>query len=282
MKIVMLLFLIGVINLSLKGQTIKQEWSSVLATNVVINGTMTGLGSIVHKPKSMSAGKAFLRGFTRGCLGGTIIFSGKYINSLVYSEKSLYYAWPSKLTVSLGASVVENAMLHKPIFSRYAIDIGPTFITFERNKKVKVQIMPISLLALAFVAPSKKIDWTTSLATGGFVFNTFQNQTEVNKTQAFNFKSGFIFDANDFKFKSNNYYEIVVHEFTHQLQFREYLAFNSIIKSNKTSFVRHFKVDFSLFDIVYVSMIGMTQYNKIYQQHWLEREAGLLSYNTSQ
>jgi hypothetical protein len=247
--------------------TYRNQPLEAVAVNVVSNALVGSIGSLLHKPKGMSAGRALLRGAARGAAGGAMIYLGKALSSQIYHERNIWYGWGSRAVVSLGASMVENTILHKPLLGRYGIDVGPMFVTIERGH-VRLQVMP---LAAAFTVSEllarKSINWEASGQLGTLIFNSGSLPYEgLYNKGSFTVSPGY-------QVCSQAWHGSVAHEHLHALQFRESLVINQWARVQPKGFWRVFKVDFTPFDLLYPLLGDGIQQST----NWYEREAQLFS-----
>jgi len=136
--------------------------ATIIGINIVIQSLIGAIGAAIH-------GKSFFKGLRNGALGGAVIATGKFMVG-----RSYQLAWPSKLTVALGSSMVENTARGQELFSTLGFDVGPLYFSWQRVKtqykfRTDFMIGP-SVVLIKSMAETDRFDWEASLMTGTPVF----------------------------------------------------------------------------------------------------------------
>ena len=76
-----------------------------------ISSLIASIGSAIHAKRGERA-SAFLKGASKGAFGGGLVYLGKDVGAQINREN--WVGWPSKVLVSAGSSIVENAYWNKP------------------------------------------------------------------------------------------------------------------------------------------------------------------------
>jgi len=199
------------------------EAQSVLY-NALLGGISACAGALINKKKKAKCFTVSWKSFAVGVLGGTCIYSGKKLNTLIANENKLGYAWLSRGIFYLGASVVENAAAGKQWWETWHYDIGFVRLEYDCEKKIfQPKIMPAAFSATLFLAYYGKLDVTTSLQSGVPTFRTkrigYQPQL-IGSTVT----NGFL--LNDSLKRSRLFYDTYAHEMIHSFQFSEFLGTN--------------------------------------------------------
>jgi hypothetical protein len=211
--------------------------------NIALGGITAGFGAMINKQKGTKSGKAFLRGFKYGCVGGAINYTAKrmtyFMNPEVYTgtpglnKKYLLWGWPVKIIHSIGSSIIDNAARNKKsVFKNFNLPISfiNLNINFEQTLKIKPQLMPYSIYSFMYLSAKKNYQFKAkeSLLSGIPIF-IFDSTTLNYGTYAGQQFANGITISNDL-YSSIRYRfinEVITHEFVHVLQFKEYQVFNS-------------------------------------------------------
>lgn len=85
---------------SISNSTLAQSFSSQRVKfslfNIGFNGLASGLGAVLNKEDGQKTGKVFIRGLSRGALGGAVIDLGMSSTNLIATKQKLWLAWPSR------------------------------------------------------------------------------------------------------------------------------------------------------------------------------------------
>jgi hypothetical protein len=145
----------------------------------------------------------------------------------VASNKNTSYAIPSRLLSAAGNSIIQNAAVNEPFLQNWSLDYG--FFRFDYNpkseKKIKVRLVPLSIISTAMSFPNNKLDLTTTLCSGIMTFKSNDSiKTVHGKHDGINYGRGFVYYDDSLK------YHIISHETIHEYQYREYQVINSFLK----------------------------------------------------
>jgi hypothetical protein len=200
----------------------------LLISNMLFGSASTGFGAVLNKNKTQKTWPVFWKAAKAGALGGTLLFAGKKCSYLIYNSEDniVVGAWSSKLIHNAGASIMENAALHKPIFSHYNLYIGFLRLEFDWNKKFAFtpRVMPLSLSGFIYssIAYHGKFDVSRSLQMGTPYFRTKQTTNFLGIAI-----KGNVTIVQSPQYNLRNYNEVSAHENGHVLQGNEYYIFNT-------------------------------------------------------
>ena len=204
----------------LNAQKTKQE-IGLAVYNIGFGGAVSGIGSVINKKPEETVGKAFLRGFKWGCVGGSFTYLGKKFSSLINSQKQILYAWPSKLVHDFGTSIIVNSAKNTGVFDSYRTQIG--FVRFDisikGHIKVKPRVMPFALGSFIYGSFTGKLDFNKTVLIGT---PTFIGDTSF-------FRSGFLGAAGlnaIYMLDTSRFYlyHMLAHEHIHVLQESQYFS----------------------------------------------------------
>lgn len=141
--------------------------------NIGLNGIVGGVGAIINKKDNEKTGKIFLNGFLKGCAAGTLTYSGKLMSGNIGKESNLIFAWPGKITYWAGNSMMENASMNRPLFEQFNINLGVFRVEYNPSKgNLKAKLLPLSTVAIGYVAFKSKFELEKTLVTGELIFSS--------------------------------------------------------------------------------------------------------------
>lgn len=128
------------------------------------------LGGITAGARQALAGGSFQDGFTRGFLGGGVVYAGKRLAAARFPGAGLV----GREAAAVGGSIVANAAEGRPSLSRLVIPVGPVHLHVEQEGRLRVQPR-LDLTALlwtgyALTLPELELDPALSLSSGAVVF----------------------------------------------------------------------------------------------------------------
>ncbi|MGQ0813852.1 MAG: hypothetical protein ACT4O1_05245 [Gemmatimonadota bacterium] len=137
---------------------------TTLSANAVLGGVTAGLFQELR-------GGSFKDGFTRGALGGVVIYAGKRVAAERFYGAGLI----GREVAAVGASVVRNASDGIPSFERLILPAGFMRVYWQRPQgrvRVKLDIMSAGLTVYGVVEDHLEFDARESLSGGMPVFRT--------------------------------------------------------------------------------------------------------------
>ena len=248
--------------------------------NIGLGGFVGGFGALINKTDKDKPFKTFTNGFLKGSLGGGFIQVSKLCVGEISSSNNYSYSWLAKINNSFGTSIVENATMNKPFFSKFHINIlGFNRIELHRKKsfKLKYKLMPLAFLMNSYVATKSKFEWNKIIKTGEMVFSS--NKISDNSYRAFTLGTTIVMNSNFLDNKST-----FSHEPIHVYQYYDYNFINSLINkplnnlTSKSEFIS--KLDFLYYDLQYPFLLTIYSLEKSkdkYYDNFFEKEAGIFS-----
>ena len=143
------------------------EWAGQFATlsaNAALGGVTAGLFQLFR-------GGSFKDGFTRGALGGTIIYAGKRVAAERFDGAGLI----GREVASIGASVVRNASDGIGSFDRIVLPVGIGRLYWNRPQhdlRFKLDLITTGFLVYAIVEDELEFEAVKSISAGSPVFRT--------------------------------------------------------------------------------------------------------------
>lgn len=137
---------------------------TTLGANVLLSGVTAGLFQELR-------GGSFKDGFTRGALGGTIIYGGKRVAAERYFGAGLL----GREIAAVGASVVRNASDGIGSFDRLILPAGFARVYWHRARgdvRVKLDVVTLGYTVYGVVEDNLEFAARESLSSGGPVFRT--------------------------------------------------------------------------------------------------------------
>jgi hypothetical protein len=144
------------------------RWSGELASlgaNALLGGLTAGL--VRH-----FSGGSFAEGFTRGVLGGSLVYAGKRVAAERFGGAGLI----GRELAAAGASTVRNAGAGLRPLDRLSLPVGPVWLELRRSRPVRVgaRVDPAALAWLLYgvVEDELELDLAESLSSGTALFRT--------------------------------------------------------------------------------------------------------------
>lgn len=187
----LILIISTLITLSTYGQNQDLKYA---AFNTISSGIISGIGSGIHRHKSKyrnqkeSFGKAFISGFWKGCVGGSLNYAGKKLIEKSSIDDTYTYVWPGKLVHSLGTSIANNGYRNEKLFDSFEMDIYFTHLRYDG--KIHCQVDPITLGSAVYFSFAKDFNFNAkiTLATGSIVFDKKSDNFIVDDGEIEDFK----------------------------------------------------------------------------------------------
>lgn len=282
MKIKLLLLIIIISSIKkLSAQDFNQQRKEFAIINIGINGFAGGIGALINKRDGEKGFKVFMKGFGQGCLGGTFQTLGKELSYQINSKENLTYAWPARITSSIGNSITQNAANNINFWEKWHFNLG--FVRFDytiKEKKFQARISPTAFIGSGIAASQGKLNLKQTLQTGIFIFESddFVWGLGGNSTGVTAFSS----IALDKRVTGREYYDLITHEIVHVLQYENTVWINPLLsrvdhnlKENNKTYQK--LSDYIYFDFNGLSLYGfyLTQLNKPWECRFIEREADL-------
>jgi len=137
---------------------------TILSANAVVGGLTAGIGQKLQ-------GGSFEDGFTRGFLGGTVVYAGKRVAAEDFPGSGLL----GRGVAGVGASVVRNALDGRPSLDRMILPLGPARIHVQRGvvpaTRIKLDLNTLVMTGVALAKDGLEFDAAASLSAGAPVFN---------------------------------------------------------------------------------------------------------------
>lgn len=137
---------------------------SIISGNMLLSGITAGITQELR-------GGSFRDGFTRGALGGLVIYGGKRVAAERFSGAGLL----GRQVGAVGASIVHNAGRGNGTFDQLVFPIGVMRVYWERPTRqwqVKVDAVALGWTIYGIVEPELEFNGGRSLSAGTPVFQT--------------------------------------------------------------------------------------------------------------
>jgi hypothetical protein len=135
-----------------------------LSANGLIGGVTAGL--VQH-----FRGGSFRDGFTRGALGGALVYAGKRVAAERFAGAGLL----GRLVSAGGASAARNAGAGIPAFAQLTLPIGPVWLDVQpraRRIRARVDAAAVAWVVYGIAEPELALDAGETLSMGTPVFHT--------------------------------------------------------------------------------------------------------------
>ena len=197
--------------------------------NIGFGGFVGAVGAVINKKQNEKTGRVILRGFSKGALGGYLIFESKRLVGKYSKTGNYTYLWPSKLLNSAGVSILENAAANREFWDRWHLNIGFSRFEFYTNNKFKVthRIMPFALSSTIYGFTQGKLDISKSAKVGNFVFIAEKIKfNETLYTEGKTIANSILLTKNPV---SSTKEIIFAHEIIHIYQYESFSGFNPFL-----------------------------------------------------
>lgn len=231
----------------------------VLLYNVGFGGLSAGIGAAINH-RDVNWRKSFVKGFWQGSIGGLINYSSKKTIRLVGQQNSYAYALPARILNSAGNSIIVNAAYNQPFLANWYLEYGVFRLEYhvKSSNKLRLRLLPESLLASAISLRKGNFDLNTTLLTGVMAFKTKDYiSPERKNVDGVNYGRAFIY----YNYDSTLKYPVVAHEVLHEFQYREHLVFNTYFQPGemKKGFVKNLFTKYLYPDVPYFALFYMIQ-----------------------
>ena len=244
--------------------------------NIGFGGIVGGIGAVINKKPNDKLGKVFLKGFSKGALGGYLLYESKHLVGKFSKTGNYAYIWPSKIVNAAGVSIIENASANRQFWEQWHLNIGFNRFEFYTQDKFKVsyRIIPFALSRTISAFTQWKMDFDKSLKMGTFVFNTDYIKTRSSYTSG-RASSNIIVIS---KFTTLNVKDILAHEIIHVYQYESFSGFNtylnkslSRLNTNKKWAKIYHKIFYT--DFNFLSFQSLYSLYKTHDSNFYENEA---------
>ncbi len=255
--------------LAAKGQDLGTRNRQFFAMDVITGGLIGGIGSAIHPKENQTRGNAFLVGFAKGCVGGSLTYAGKNLAFHVGSKKSMWYGWPAKLIHAGGSSIIENAAQNNLWYSNWAMDIGLLRVDGNMNGKFRFRGQPFAAIGfIQHIAEGSQFSTKRTIQTGTAYF--YKEKTIISKTASVG--RTYINSISVDETRINTFRYTAGHEMIHAFQERELLSINYFYAKNKQRFIYF---DIPVFDTNY--LVADILSNGKHYENWYENQAHTLA-----
>ena len=188
---------------------------SIASANVLVSGVTAGVTQRLR-------GGSFRDGFSRGALGGLVIFAGKRINA----EDFYGAGFIGRQINGVGASIVWNAGAGLPAFERIVLPVGFTRVYWQRGAaadvQVRIDVSTVAWIMAGIIEPELHFDASRSLSFGMPVFRTnnrvIDTSTDGEHKVGGLMHAGVVFLSHVPRFGQDRIKQTEAHERVHTLQ----------------------------------------------------------------
>src|SRR5690554_1941072 len=188
--------------------------------NVGFGGISGAVGAMINKKENEKLGKAALKGFLQGSLGGYVTFESKRILREANNNNDWKLNWSAKIVNAGGTSIKENAALNQDFWNKWHLNIGFNRIEFNTKDKFSVNYK-ISPFAVAYITDAFfrfDFDPKNSLKYGEFIF-----KSDYLNGYAGTALPNYLVYLKD----TPSYNNIIAHEIIHLYQSNDFSVFNT-------------------------------------------------------
>lgn len=207
---------------TLKGQNSND--AKFFAYNIGFSAINGGIGAIINKKEDQKTFEAFIKGFTKGSLGGLVVYGSKQLVRENFNNYNRSLLWSTKLVNAVGVSMIENAALNKGLLESFHLDIG--FLRLELHpqseSKFKSKFLPLAFAGFVYLSTQSSFNpkYSLQLLTPVFINDDWTKfDIEVEGSIMVKDRAGI----------TNN----IHHELIHVFQRKDYLVINTFFKPYK-------------------------------------------------
>lgn len=146
------------------------RWSGEIASL----GANVLLGALTAGVQQRIRGGSFAAAFTRGALGGSLMYAGKRLAAERFSGAGLI----GRQLNATGASAARNAGLGMPVFSRLTLPLGPVWLELDRTRSAgldigaRIDAAALGWLVYGIAEDEVRLDAGESFSAGTAIFRT--------------------------------------------------------------------------------------------------------------
>jgi len=279
-KLIITLIIVLLIYADGTAQSFKRQKTGFVISNIGINGLVGGLGAIANKKKGEKTHKVFLKGFSQGCLGGTISHFGRELTYPIGNRERLEYAWLARFTNSVGASITQNAASNINFWEHWHFNLGLVRMDYDiKDKKFQARVFPSAVAGAIMIGRRGKFNLKRSLQTGIMIF---ERDGLLPGIDGFDYDGlGYISSIGmNTNITGNSYYRLMAHETMHILQYDSRIWINPFLNKTNQRLKSKSKLYNSLGKYIYFDFNGIVLYgtsliqlNQPWICRYIEREA---------
>lgn len=262
-----------------EGQEVNKQSTRYAINNVVINGFLGGVGALINKRDGENGFRVFLKGIGQGCLGGAFQTLGNEMVYKINSQQNLTYAWPARITSSIGNSISQNAASNINFWERWHLNLG--FFRFDykvKEKSFQARLSPTALVGTGIAASQGKFSLSKTLQTGILIFESKDLVWSLGgRSIGVAAYSSIAFDKN---VTGQEFYSLIAHEVVHVMQYENIVWINPMFNKLDNRMKQDNERYNNLSKYIYFDLNGLaftstylTQVNKPWECRSIERAA---------
>jgi len=268
-----------------EAQSFEDQKRKFAFVNIGLNGIASGIGAVINKNEGQNSIKVFFKGFSQGCLGGSFQVLGKESSHLISSRQNLSYAWISRITNSVGNSIVLNASNNVNFWESWHFNLYFLRLNYDlKSKQFDAKVFPSFLVGAITSGYQAKLNLTKTLQIGIMVYERDGLVSLYgSQTNGLGVVSSIAVNRN---VQGQTYFNLMAHETMHILQYDNLVWLNSY--SNKLD--KKLRLNNELYEklskYIYLDFNGLTLYglylsqkNRPWECRYIEREADFYSVN---
>jgi len=281
-------------NKSFGQENINKRLATTATLNVLVSGTIAGIGAVINKKPGERTLPVFLKGFGFGGVGGGICYIGKSMLWQTAKRENFNYVWPGRIINSIGASIIENAASNKLFYDSFGMNLWIFRLDINSNKKIKFRICPASTISSIYLwSVYGNIDLKKTIYTGSIMLvgrekkknNLYYFDSQSTKSAGgMSLFNAIIINKTFYEhFYQKSIYSTIAHELVHTFQNRQSLSFNKYynkidynLKASSKSYKKlskYYFLDVNGIDIASAFIFNITLYHSDIP---IEKEAYLL------
>ena len=220
--ILLLLFGFSVAGYAQSYQSQRLEFA---AYNVGFNALAAGVGAAINKKPDQTPGNAFLKGLGKGALGSLLIHQAKASVYQIIKQEQYVWAWPAKITNTLGSSIVQHAAANRGMFDRLHLNLWFVRADYSlKDKQFLLRLVPSQVYGALYIKRYGDLNFSKSLQTGLHYYDTPLHQ--LLNGEAYGYATATSIAVGTPAYGDHYYYNVVAHEVMHTLQYESAVGLN--------------------------------------------------------
>lgn len=276
-KTAILIFLC-LVCISSGAQDFRKQRVQMTLFNVGFNGLIGGIGSGINKRDNQTFGQAFKKGLLGGAIGGAISHTGLSMTKLIRTKQNITYAWPARITNSIGASIIQNAAENKRYLERLHFNLFVSRLEyFPYKKKFTARLFSSSIYGIIVAGKNARINLGKSLQSGVIYFDSdqdFNTPVGIGRATAQVSSVGMRTDLT-----RDDHFDVFSHEMAHILQYDRKVGGNALTIKWDQKLKTNVEIYQKLSRFIYFDLNGPIFYvayklqGSVHQCNFFEQEA---------
>jgi hypothetical protein len=181
-KVKAIILLLVTLNLNVCGQKEDVKYASF---NILSGGITSSAIACFNKPKGQKLGKTFIQSFWKGCLGGSLNYTGKKLIQISAKNNTYAYVWPGRIVNSLGSSIVYNGANNEKLLHSVSMNVFFTRLSYDGKLHCQIDVITLGYAGILSFKKNMNLNFKNTILTGSIFFNLNSDTTTLNETEHF-------------------------------------------------------------------------------------------------